>query len=116
MATGLQAHIESISSTNASIASLSFNTIPTHFVSAVLHQSGVDNLIRDPHPHERGLFTVKPTQQNENISVTGDSDSRVLRTKQEKHGVAPLLMAKYSAGGNIEADVVLKSARQLLTI
>ena len=110
----LQTHFESIASSANAIAALPFNTIPTHFISSMLHQSGVDNLIRDPHAHERGLFTVK--QQKKNIPLNGDADSKVLRTRQEKPGVTPLLMAKYSAGGNVEADVFLKSADQLLQI
>ena len=117
MTTPLQPHLESISNSCSSIASLPFNTIPTHFISSLLHQSGVDNLIRDPHPHERGLFTVQPSRQKENIpTLNGDSESKVLRTRQEKPGVSPLLLAKYSAGGNVEADVFLKSADSLLKI
>jgi hypothetical protein len=116
MTTLLQPHLDSISSISSSIASLPFNTIPTHFISSVLYQSGVDNLIRDPHPHERGLFTVRPQQQKERIPLNGDSDSKVLRTRQEKPSVRPLLLAKYSAGGNVEADVFLKSADSLLTV
>ena len=118
MTTSLQPHLDSISSTSASISSLSFNTIPTHFISSLLHQSGVDNLIRDPHPHERGLFTVQPPKQKENINPLNGptTDSKVLRTRQEKQSVSPLLLAKYSAGGNVEADVFLKSADSLLQV
>jgi len=115
MTATLQPHLDSVVSSSTSIAALPFNTIPTHFIHSLLHQSGVDNLIRDPHPHERGLFTVKPAQQKENIPLTED-DSRVLRTRTEKTGISPLLMAKYSAGGNVEADVFLHSAAKLLEI
>lgn len=116
MTTSLQPYLDSISSSSSSIASLPFDAIPTYFISSLLHQSGVDNLIRDPHPHERGLFTVRPQQQKERIQLNGDSDSKVLRTRQEKPSVSPLLLAKYSAGGNVEADVFLKSADSLLTV
>lgn len=114
MTTAIQPHLDSISSTSSSIASLPFNTIPTHFISSLLHQSGVDNLIRDPHPHERGLFTVQPPRPKDPIPT----ESKVLRTRNEKQGgvVSPLLLAKYSAGGNVEADVFLKSANSLLEI
>ena len=112
MATVLEAHLNSILSTSASIESLSFNDIPTPFIASH-HQSGVDSLIRDPLPHERGLFTV---QQKENIAPNGESDSRVVRTRQDKPGLGPLLMPKYSAGGNVEADVFLKSADTLLDV
>jgi hypothetical protein len=110
--TAIQSHLDSISSTSSSIASLPFNTIPTHFISSLLHQSGVDNLIRDPHPHERGLFTVAPPQKRDSIQ----QESKVLRTRSEKPNVSPLLLAKYSSGGNVEADVFLKSADSLLQI
>ena len=116
MTTSLQPHLDSISSTSSSIAALAFNTIPTHFISSLLHQSGVDNLIRDPHPHERGLFTVRPPREKENIPLNGDSDSKVLRTRSEKPGITPLLLAKYSAGGNVEADVFLNSVNRLLEV
>lgn len=118
MTTSLQPHLESISTSSSSIASLPFNTIPTHFISSLLHQSGVDNLLRDPHPHERGLFTVQPPHhQKENIHpLTGDTETKVLRTRPERQVVSPLLMAKYSAGGNVEADVFLRSADQLLEV
>src|SRR5271169_3572144 len=117
MTTSLQTHLDSISSSSASISSLPFNTIPTHFISSLLHQSGVDNLLRDPHPHERGLFTVKPPHQKENIHpLNGDTETKVLRTRPEKQVVSPLLLAKYSAGGNVEADVFLRSADQLLQV
>jgi hypothetical protein len=115
MTTALQPHLESISSTSASIAALSFDTIPTHFINSLLHQSGVDNLIRDPHPHERGLFTVQPPRQKENIPLN-ESESRVLRTRQDRPGVGPLLLAKYSAGGNMDADVFLHTADRLLDV
>ena len=114
MTTSLQPHLDSILSTSQSIASLPFNQIPTHFINSLLHQSGVDNLIRDPHPHERGLFTVR--QDKENTPLNGDSESKVLRTRQEKPGVSPLLLAKFSSGGNVEADVFLKSIEKLLQI
>jgi DASH complex subunit Spc34 len=114
MTTTLEPHLSSILHSSTSIQSLPFNTIPTHFITSLLHQSGVDNLIRDPHPHERGLFTVKPVQK-ENIPLTED-ETRVLRTRTERPGVSPLLMAKYSAGGNVDADVFLHSARKLLEI
>jgi hypothetical protein len=113
MTTAIHPHLDSISSISASIASLPFDTIPTHFISSLLHQSGVDNLIRDPHPHERGLFTVQPSRPKEPLLST---ESKVLRTRSEKPGVSPLLLAKYSAGGNVEADVFLKSADSLLHI
>jgi hypothetical protein len=117
MATALQPHLDSIAAISSSIASLPFNTIPTHFISSLLHQSGVENLLRDPRPHERGLFTVKSPHQKENIpSLNGDSDSKVHRTRQEKPGITPLLMAKYSSGGNVEADIFVKSAEKLLEI
>jgi DASH complex subunit Spc34 len=117
MTTSLQPHLDSISSNSASISSLPFNTIPTHFISSLLHQSGVDNLLRDPHPHERGLFTVKPPHQKENIHpLNGGTETKVLRTRPEKQVVSPLLLAKYSAGGNVEADVFLRSADQLLQV
>jgi DASH complex subunit Spc34 len=116
MTTSLQRHLDSISSTSSSISSLPFNTIPTHFISSLLHQSGVDNLIRDPHPHERGLFSVRTPRQKENIPINGDSESKVLRTRSEKPGISPLLLAKYSAGGNVEADVFLNSVDRLLEI
>lgn len=74
----------------------------------------MDCLIRDPHPHERGLFIVRPPQK-ENIPINGDSE-KVVRTRQERPGVKNLLTAKYSAGGNVEADVFLKSADSLLHI
>ena len=115
MSTALQPHLDSILSTSTSIASLPFNQIPTHFINSLLHQSGVDNLIRDPHPHERGLFTVRQ-QEKENIPINGQGDSKVQRTRQERHGVSPLLLAKYSSGGNVEADVFLKSAEKLLQV
>lgn len=114
MTTSLEPHLASILSSSASIESLPFNTIPTHFINSLLHQSGVDNLIRDPHPHERGLFTVKPAQK-ENIPLNED-ENRVLRTRMERPGVSPLLMGKYSTGGNVEADVFLHSAKKLLEI
>ena len=114
MTTTLDPHLTSIHHSSTSIQSLPFNTIPTHFITSLLHQSGVDNLIRDPHPHERGLFTVKPVQK-ENIPLP-EEESRVLRTRTERPGISPLLLAKYSAGGNVEADVFLLSARKLLEI
>jgi hypothetical protein len=114
--TSLQPHLESIQATSSSIAALPFNTIPTHFISSLLHQSGVDSLIRDPHPHERGLFSVKPPQQKENIPLNGENEVKVLRTRQDKTGVSPLLLARYSAGGNVEADIFLKSADKLLEV
>ena len=116
MTSALQTHLDTISTTADSIYDLSFNTIPTHFITSLLHQSGVDNLIRDPHPHERGLFTVAPPLQKENIPLNGDTETKVLRTRQEKQSVSPLLLAKYSAGGNVEADVFLKSADRLLDV
>jgi hypothetical protein len=116
MATSLQSHLDSIQLTSSSIESLPFNTIPTHFISSLLNQSGVDNLIRDPHPHERGLFTVRPPQEKENIPLEGESETKVLRTRQDRTGVSPLLLARYSAGGNVEADVFLKSADKLLEV
>ena len=117
MATALQAHLDSILQTATSIASLSFSDIPTHFIAS-LHQPGVDNLIRDPHPHERGLFTVRqPSERKENpLTLDGESPARILRTRQEKNEIRPLLLPKYSGGGNVEADVFLKSASTLLNI
>ena len=112
MATSLDSHFDSILSTSASIESLSFSDMPTHFIASH-HQSGVDNLIRDPLPHERGLFTV---QQKENVAPNGEGDPKVIRARQGKPGVSPLLMAKYSAGGNVEADVFLRSADTLLDV
>jgi hypothetical protein len=114
MTTALQLHLDSILSTSESISSLAFNQIPTHFINSLLHQSGVDNLIRDPHAHERGLFTVR--HDKENIPINGESESKVQRTRQDKPGVSPLLVAKYSSGGNVEADVFLKSAEKLLHV
>jgi len=117
MATALEAHLDSILLTASSIASLSFTEIPTHFITSLL-QPGVDNLIRDPHPHERGLFTVRQTsERKENpLTLNGESPARVLRTRQEKNGIRPLLLPKYSGGGNVDADVFLKSASRLLDI
>jgi hypothetical protein len=114
MTTALQPQLDSILSTSTSIASLAFNQIPNQFINALLHQSGVDNLIRDPHPHERGLFTVR--DEKENIPLNGDADSKVLRTRQDRPGVSPLLLAKFSSGGNVEADIFVKSAEKLLQI
>jgi DASH complex subunit Spc34 len=114
--TTLQPHLDSISSTSSSLAALPFNTIPTHFIVSLLHQSGVDNLIRDPHPHERGLFTVRPPGRREKENIPLGEESKVVRTRTERERISPLLLPKYSSGANVEADVFLKTADSLLEI
>jgi len=118
MTATLQPHLDSISNTASSISSLPFNTMPTQFIASLLHQSGVDNLIRDPHPHQRGLFTVKPTntRQKENIPLGDVEGGNVIRTRTERERITPLLLPKYSSGGNVDADVFLKTADSLLEI
>jgi DASH complex subunit Spc34 len=114
--TTLQPHLDSISATSSSLATLPFNTIPTHFIASLLHQSGVDNLIRDPHPHERGLFTVRPPGRREKENIPLGEEGKVIRTRTERERVSPLLLPKYSSGANVEADVFLKTADSLLAI
>jgi hypothetical protein len=114
--TTLQPHLDSISSTSSSLTALPFNTIPTHFIASLLHQSGVDNLIRDPHPHERGLFTVRPPGRREKENIPLGEEGKVIRTRTERERISPLLLPKYSSGANVEADVFLKTADSLLAI
>jgi DASH complex subunit Spc34 len=113
MTTVLQPHLESISSTAETLSSLPFTSIPTTFVHAILDQSSIDALIRDPHPHERGLFTVRDPAVN---PLSDPTEGKVHRAKQEKTSVSPLLLAKFSSGANIEAEVFLRSAKQLLQV
>jgi hypothetical protein len=114
--TTLQPHLDSISATSSALATLPFNTIPTHFIASLLHQSGVDNLIRDPHPHERGLFTVRPPGHREKENIPLGEEGKVIRTRTERERISPLLLPKYSSGANVEADVFLKTADSLLAI